>query len=113
MGTTEVNFNRVKYTVTAELWKIYRNDEKIIHYFPEKFRKAVPPKQYFWPVLSVIKPQEYDIYIKKARERVEVYRKIVNNNIKLTEEAIAVFEGFTMENLNLLGILSSKKFRKS
>ena len=58
-------------------------------------------------MLSVIKPQDYDIYIKKAKDRLKIYKKIFNNNIKLTEEAIKVFEGFTTEDLNLLGIVIS------
>lgn len=76
-------------------------------HFPDKFYKTVPPKTYFWRVLAIIRPKDYDKYISQARNRIITVKKTVRNNIIMTDEAIRIFDNFTETDLNLIGIVIS------
>ena len=77
------------------------------YYFPERFKKMPPPKDYFWRVYAVVKPDEYKTHLGKARGRILSLRKLVRNNIKVTNEALTVFNSFNEEDLSLLGNITS------
>lgn len=100
---------RVKHVFTNQLWSDYRDDETIMFFFPDKFKKAVPPKDYFWSVIAILKPDIYRNLIEKAKHRLGDLKKVINNNIILTEEANKVFEEFDGSELKLLSDVISKR----
>jgi hypothetical protein len=88
--------------LTNQVWRKYMNDPQVLYYFPDKFLKSVPSKQYFWQVFSKIKPIEYENFIDLATKRVVQMKKFTRNTIKVTEEALEVFKDFSNEDLDLL-----------
>lgn len=74
----------------------------MIFYFPDKFHKTIPPKEYFWQVFSNVKPEEYDELISKAKERIISKRHHTRNNLRITDEALEVFAEFSNDDLGLL-----------
>lgn len=80
----------------------------MIH-FPDKFYKGVTPKSYFWQVLAIKKPNDYEKLLSSARDRIINCRRLTRNNIIMTDEALSIFDKFTDESLNLLGKLTSHK----
>lgn len=97
---------RIKHAFTNNLWKKYIQDTNFMYYFPDKFYKTIPPKVYFWQVFAIIKPNEYKTVIETARNRVISFKKIIRNNIRMTEEALEVFNDFSDDDLNLLSKLN-------
>lgn len=80
-----------------------------MYYFPDKFLKVVPPKEYFWQVYAVIKPEDYKSIIDKAKSRLITFKKIQRNNISITQEALAVFNDFNEEDISLLSIINKQR----
>lgn len=104
---SQISLIRIQHSLTNSIWATYRNDERVMRYFPEKFYREIPPKSYFWRISALVKPNDYDKFIIQANERVINTRRILRNSITMTNEAIQVFDTFTKEDLALLGIINS------
>lgn len=95
---------------TQILWRTLKNDKNFFIYFPEKFIKGCPPKNYFWHIFSIVKKDEYEKLLKNSENRLREFKKIKKNYLNLTQEALKVFEEFSEEKkLNLLSFLNSFK----
>lgn len=97
---------RIRHTLTNVLWKKYKSDPSFLQYFPDRFLKTAPPKKYFWQVFAAVKPNEYNDTIIVAKNRASTFKKIVRSNIKLTDQALEVFNDFVDDDLNLLSKFS-------
>lgn len=64
-----------------------RNEDSFMFYFPDRFRKIYPPKQYFWQVFAVIKPVGYNNIIERSKGRLLTLKKAINNSIRVTDDA--------------------------
>lgn len=84
-----------------------KKDHDFIIYFPDKFLKHPPPKKYFWSVLSQTKPDKFKGILNLALKNYKNIKRLNNENIKMTEEALDVFDAFVNESLSLLGIIIS------
>ena len=73
-----------------------------MHYFPDKFAKTVPPKQYLWQVFAKIKQLEYQNVTELAKVRIIDLKKIIRNDIKVTDKALEVFREFIVDDIDLL-----------
>lgn len=104
---------RIKHTFTCSIWSKYRNDDSLLYYFPDRFKKTTPPKKYFWQVIALTKPKEYLEYMESALKRIVTIRKMVRSTLKITDEALDVLQGFKENELRLLSKLISTKARKS
>lgn len=78
-------------------------------YFPDKFFKMIPPKDYFWQVFSKVKPIEYEGLITKAKERLVNMKHYTRNSINVTDEALDVLEDFYNDDLDLLSKPNKRK----
>lgn len=77
-------------------------------YFPDSCLKKVPDRNYFWRVLGVVMPREYNAFLKDKVLTLRHRRRFPIDRIALTREAEEIFEGFDFENrLSLLSLLTS------
>lgn len=99
--------------MTNEHWKRLLNDDKFMQHFPNKFFKTVPPKDYFWQVYAVVKPNEYRQAIDKAYERLGTFKRLIRNDIKVTNEALEVFNDFSDSELFLVSKHNKQRMPKN
>ena len=60
---------KIKEFNTKEMWELLKKDDSFFCYFPDKFQKQCPGKQYFWQVFQ----------IEKERDFKKLYKKIFDN----------------------------------
>lgn len=93
----------------SALWPAISNDEHFFKYFPDIFKKKVPPKPYFWKVYYHIYKDDYNKKIKTEVDRLYEKRRIKKDFLKLTDEAINILKNFDeKDNLMLLSNIKSK-----
>lgn len=98
---------RINGLFTNKLWSIFKQDSDFLAYFPDKFKKYPPPKSYFWRVLSQARPEKFKNIMQIALKDYKHLKKLNNQNIKMTNEALDAFDAFVKESLSLLGTLTS------
>ena len=107
------NVTRINGFYTCKIWNDLKNNADFNIYFPDKFMKHPPPKKYFWKVMSQIKTDIFDNYIKLALKQYKGMKRIDNENIIINEESLKLFDSFVKESLKLLGNINSKKATES
>lgn len=88
-------------------WKRLLNDDNFMYYFPNKFYKTVPPKDYFWQVYSMVKPDEYKQAVDKAQERVGEIKKILEILLK-NKKSLKCLMSFPIMSLAYSTLISEK-----
>lgn len=109
MKFLQSNVIRIKQFFTYIFWDKLKKDITFISYFPDKFRKYPPPKKYFWNVFSQIKQAEYEQLLQTEKEKIR--NQLVNQNafVRVSEEALHVFNDFVEDSMNLMCELISKE----
>lgn len=104
---------RIKNCYLNEIWGEYQKDESLFIYFPEKFSKYPPPKDYFWKVFSIVNPQKYAKIVDKSKINLVKHKRIKENEINITLEAEEILKSFKPDDLKLLSLLNSDERRRS
>lgn len=96
---------RINFFHTNRLWVKLKADQTFTRYFPDKFKKYTPPKEYFWKVYSQVFSEKFKNLVKSSEQTL---RRIVNlkqENLSLTQEAIEIHKEFIEKSLTLLSKL--------
>lgn len=91
------------------LWQKLKNDKDFIIYFPDKFKQATPPRTYFMEIYAQIKRDQYNDLIKSSMSDYMKIRRTRQENVRISEDALNVFNQYTEESIKLLSILRSEK----
>jgi hypothetical protein len=59
---------RVRGLSVKGLWEEVRTDERLLRYFPDFKQGWVPPRTYFFQVLSSLYPEDYGNFLKRVKE---------------------------------------------
>lgn len=92
-----------------KLWNQYGSEPEFFKYFPDRFRKYPPSKNYFWKVFASYSPKIYQSLIESTKTKLLNKKIIKPNKITITEEAASVLNDFKNHDLQLLCIIISKK----
>jgi hypothetical protein len=86
-----------------------RHDKTFMSYFPDLCMKKLPPRTYFWQVFSVVRAAEFKALIDAKVEKLRSLRRVKEDKMKLSAEALKIFYSFDAGNeVALLGYLISQ-----
>lgn len=99
---------RLKDINAYRLWLQLKEDANFMAYFPDSCYKKVPDRDYFWRVLGVTMPTEYQNFLRHKISFFRERKRIKEDKLLLSREARDIFEDFQFEDkLSLLSFLTS------